>query len=128
MTDRANITLLANENFPGPAIRKLRAAGVDVVAVIEAMPSVSDREVMAYARQEQRWLVTFDRDYGDLIFREGLLPPPAILFFRQEPYPPDRPADIVLAMLSEPQQLEGYMVVISQQNIRRRRFLTMGTA
>ena len=117
-----NINFLANENFPVPAIRKLRVAGVDVVAVIEVMPSVSDKEVMAYARREQRWIVTFDRDYGDLVFRQGLLPPPAILFFRQEPYPPERPADIVLAMLSEPQQLEGCMVVISEQNIRRRRF------
>jgi predicted nuclease of predicted toxin-antitoxin system len=122
-----NITLLANENFPVPAIRKLRAAGVDVVAVIETMPSISDREVMAYARREQRWIITFDRDYGDLVFRKGLLPPPAILFFRQEPYPPERPADIVLAMLSEPQQLEGCMVVISQQNIRRRRFPALST-
>jgi predicted nuclease of predicted toxin-antitoxin system len=75
-----NITLLANENFPVPAIRKLRVAGVDVVAVIETMRSASDQVVMAYARREQRWIVTFDRDYGDLIFREGLLPPPAILF------------------------------------------------
>lgn len=121
-----NIALLANENFPAPAIRKLRAAGVDVVAVREAMPSASDKEVMAYARREQRWIVTFDRDYGDLVFREGLLPPPAILFFRQEPYPPDRPADLVLAMLSEPQQAEGCMVVISEQNIRRKRFPELG--
>ena len=127
MADRTNIKLLANENFPVPAIRKLRAAGVDVIAVIETMPSVSDRVVMAYARREQRWIVTFDRDYGGLVFREGLLPPPAILFFRQEPYPPERPADIVLAMLSEPQLLEGCMVVISQQNIRRRRFPELRT-
>jgi hypothetical protein len=77
---------------------------------------------MAYARREQRWVVTFDRDYGDLVFREGLLPPPAILFFRREPYPPDRPADLVLAMLYEPQQEEGFMVVISEQNICRKRF------
>jgi len=117
-----SIALLANENFPAPAIRKLRAAGVDVVAVSETMPSVSDKEVMDYARREQRWIVTFDRDYGDLVFREGLLPPPAILFFRQEPYPPDRPADLVLAMLSEPQQAEGCMVVISERNIRRKHF------
>ena len=127
MADRMNIKLVANENFPVPAIRKLRAAGVDVVAVIETMPSISDREVMAYARREQRWIITFDRDYGDLVFRKGLLPPPAILFFRQEPYPPERPADIVLALLSEPQQLEGCMVVISQQNIRRRRFPALST-
>jgi len=122
MADRANIILLANENFPAPAIRKLRAAGMDVVAVIDTMRSAGDREVMAYARREQRWIITFDRDYGDLVFREGLLPPPAILYFRQEPYPPERPADIVLAMLADPQQLEGCIVVISQQNIRRRRF------
>lgn len=121
-----SIALLANENFPAPAIRKLRAAGIDVVAVREAMPSASDKEVMAYARREQRWIVTFDRDYGDLVFREGLLPPPAILFFRQEPYPPDRPADLVLAMLSEPQQAEGCMVVISERNIRRKRFPELG--
>ena len=123
VADPMNINLLANENFPAPAIRKLRAAGADVM---EAMPSVSDREVIANARQEQRWLVTFDRDYGDLIFCEGLLPPPAILFFWQEHYPPERPADIVLAMLSAPQQLVGCMVVISQQNIRCRRFPELG--
>lgn len=118
--------LLANENFPAPAIRKLRAAGVDVVAVSEIMPAVSDKEVLEFARREQRWIVTFDRDYGDLIFREGLLPPPAILFFRQEPYPPDRPADLVLAMLSEPQQAAGCMVVISERNIRRKHFPISG--
>lgn len=117
-----SIAILANENFPAPAIRKLRAGGVDVVAVSETMPAVSDKEVLAFARRAQRWIVTFDRDYGDLIFREGLLPPPAILFFRQEPYPPDRPADLVLAMISQPQQAEGCLVVISERNIRRKHF------
>jgi len=121
-----SIALLANENFPAPAIRKLRAAGVNVVAVSEVMPAASDKDVMEYARREQRWIVTFDRDYGDLVFREGLLPPPAILFFRQEPYPPDRPADLVLAMLSVPQQAEGCMVVISERNIRRKHFPANG--
>ena len=52
----------------------------------------------------------------------GKLPPPAILFLRQEPYPPDRPADLVLAMLSDPQQAEGCMMVISERNIRRKHF------
>lgn len=49
-----NVAILANENFPAPAIRKLREAGIDVVAVREVMPSASDKEVMAYARREQR--------------------------------------------------------------------------
>lgn len=117
-----SIALLANENFPAPAIRKLRDAGLDVIAVSEAMPSASDKAVMEFARREQRWIVTYDRDYGDLVFREGIPPPPAILFFRQEPYPPEYPADLVSAMLSEPQLAEGCMVVISERNIRRKRF------
>lgn len=117
-----SILFLANENFPAPSIRKLKAAGVDVVVVSEAMPSVSDKEVLAFAQKTQRWILTFDRDYGDLIFREGLLSPPAILYFRQEPFPPDHPADLVLAIMSEPQQVLGYMVVITGQGVRRKRF------
>ena len=121
-----SIALLANENFPAPAIRKLRASGVHVVAVSEVMPAASDKDVMEYARREQRWIFLCDRDCGDLVSGEGLRPPPAILFFRQEPYPPDRPADLVLAMLSVPQQAEGCMVVISERNIRRKHFPANG--
>jgi predicted nuclease of predicted toxin-antitoxin system len=72
------IGLLANENFPVPAVRKLRAAGIDVVAVADAMPAASDAEVLAFARQQGRWIVTFDRDYGELVFKDGLPAPQAV--------------------------------------------------
>lgn len=114
--------LLANENFPGPAIRKLRAAGIDVVAVVETMPAASDATVLAFARSEGRWIVTFDRDYGELVFKGGLPPPPAILYLRQEPYPAERAAGLVPAMLSEPQLADGFLVVISERGVRRKPF------
>jgi predicted nuclease of predicted toxin-antitoxin system len=117
-----SIGLLANENFPVPAVRKLRAAGIDVVAVTDVMPAAADTEVLAFARQQGRWIVTFDRDYGELVFKDGLPAPPAILYLRQEPYPPDRPADLVLAMLSEPSLAAGFLVVISERGVRRKRF------
>ncbi len=77
--------LLANENFPLPAVRLLREAGVDVETVLDVMPAASDEDVLAYARREQRWIVTFDRDYGDLVFRKGMLPPPCSLRERCQP-------------------------------------------
>ena len=46
--------LLANENFPLPAVRLLREAGVDVETVLDVMPAASDEDVLAYARREQR--------------------------------------------------------------------------
>ena len=84
--------LLVNENFPAPALRSLRAAGFDVLAVAEDMPGATDRVVLEHVRTLGRWLVTFDRDYGELVFLHELPPPSAIIFIRQEPIPPDAPA------------------------------------
>ena len=105
-----------------PAVRLLRAAGVDVDTVSDIMPSASDEEVMAYARREQRWIVTFDRDYGELVFRKGLAPPPAIIYLRQEPYPPEKPAEIVRGILTMHEKALGCFVVATTRNMRYRRF------
>jgi predicted nuclease of predicted toxin-antitoxin system len=114
------VRLLVNENFPIPALRVLRERGVDVMAIIETMPAASDETVLAMAREQGRWLVTFDRDYGELVFSRRLLPPPAIIYLRQEPYPPIRPAAILLDLIAEPETAEGYFVVVGEQTVRRR--------
>lgn len=77
--------LLANENFPLPAIRVLRERNVDIAAVAELMRGSTDEQVLEFARRESRWLVTYDRDYGELVFSRGLAAPPAILYLRRDP-------------------------------------------
>lgn len=67
--------LLANENWPRPALLVLRAAGLDVQAVGERMPRASDAEVLHHAASEGRWVLTFDRDYGELVFARAVAPP-----------------------------------------------------
>ena len=52
------VRLLANENFPRPALLALRAAGVEVEAVGEFMASASDAQVLSYAAANGLWLVT----------------------------------------------------------------------
>ena len=117
-----NPKLLANENFPLPSVRLLRAAGLDVVSVLDVMPGASDEDVLAYARHELRWILTFDRDYGDLVFRKGMAPPPAIIYLRQEAYSPEKPAELVLAILAMPDKVDGCFVVVTTRNVRFRRF------
>jgi predicted nuclease of predicted toxin-antitoxin system len=112
--------LLVNENFPLPAVRELRERGVDVMAIIETAPAASDETVLAMAREQGRWLVTFDRDYGELVYSRQLLPPPAILYLRQGPYPPMRPATVLLDLIMEPAAVQGYFVVVGGQTVRRR--------
>jgi predicted nuclease of predicted toxin-antitoxin system len=112
--------LLVNENFPAPSLKALRAFGFDVIAVSEVMPGATDRAVLEYARTLNRWLITFDRDYGELVFMRELLPPPAIIFIRQEPIPPDAPATWVANLLSDSSLESGYFVTLGSKTIRRR--------
>ena len=55
---------LANENFPLASVQLLRAAGHDVVAIIEDTPGAPDTGVLAQAARESRIVLTFDRDDG----------------------------------------------------------------
>jgi predicted nuclease of predicted toxin-antitoxin system len=112
--------LIVNENFPVPALQRLREHGIDVLAVREAMPGATDEAILSWARQTNRWLVTFDRDYGELVYSRQCPAPPAIIFIRQEPYPADRPAEWVLGLLDDPSQAQGYMVVVGERSVRRR--------
>ena len=67
---------LANENVPVVSIRRLRAAGYDVASVIEDSPGATDEAILWQAHTERRIILTFDRDYGELIYRRRL-PNPA---------------------------------------------------
>ncbi len=112
--------LLANQNFPGPAVRLLRERGLDIVWVQEVMPGAPDAEVLAKACEEGRWLLTYDRDYGELVYSRALPAPPVIIFLRQEPYPPTRPAELILSLLSEAEDIHGRFVIVSERSIRMR--------
>lgn len=114
------VALLANENWPRPALLALRAAGLDVEAVVETMPRASDAQVLRHAATQGRWVLTFDRDYGELVFARSVPPPPAIVYLRQGAYASDWPAQIVLDLLTRADWVAGHLVVVSGRALRRR--------
>jgi predicted nuclease of predicted toxin-antitoxin system len=115
-----SVRLLANENWPRPALLALRAAGLDIQAVAERMPRASDAEVLRHAAGEGRWVLTFDRDYGELVFARAVAPPPAIVYLRQGDYAPDWPARVVLELLNRADWVTGHLVVVAGRGLRRR--------
>ena len=117
--------LLANENVPVGTVAALRADGFDVLAVGEKHRAVSDRAVLAMARESRRWLITFDRDYGELIFKYGEAPPVGLLFLRQRPRRAPAFAAWIRAALEPDEQrdrLRGHLSVLDGRSIRLRRF------
>jgi predicted nuclease of predicted toxin-antitoxin system len=93
---------LADENLSGTSIRRLREAGLDVEAVGEISPSVLDEWVLAHARENSQVLITFDRDFGELIYRRGAACPPGIIYLRIPEAEPGSAAKAVLDLLRIP--------------------------
>lgn len=103
-------------------VTALRAAGFDVHAIAEASPGIADREVLQLAREQQRWLVTFDRDYGDLIFRALEPPPPGVVYLRMVPADPGEPARAIEDALRRFGGEGVFLVVGRNANVRERVF------
>ena len=87
--------LLANENFPLTSVQFLRSKGHDVLFVGEDFPGISDEEVLEVALKEKRTILTFDRDYGELIFKYQKRLPKGVLYLRLETFDPMEPGLLV---------------------------------
>ncbi len=112
---------LANENFPFYSVRLLRSAGYNVASVIEDAPGASDRDVLKRAHEEKRIILTFDRDYGELIYRHKSSAPVGIVYFRFNPSTPAEPAEILLNVLEKGTvPISGKFTVIERRRIRQR--------
>jgi hypothetical protein len=64
-------------------IPHLRELGHDVQVISRNYPpSLPDEQVLEIARKERRILIVADRDFGELIFHQGLAHAGVIFFFR----------------------------------------------
>ena len=70
---------------------------------------------------ENRTTLTFDRDFGELVFKLDLKPKAGIVYFRWEGFQPEDPGNFVLDLLSKGiVELTEYFTVIGKENIRQR--------
>lgn len=112
---------LANENFPLASVRLLRDAGHEVRAVAEETPGARDADVLTTAAAGALIILTFDRDYGELIYRLGHPSPPGLVYFRFRPATPQEPAALLFETLKAPHiVLENHFTIVERGRIRQR--------
>ena len=121
------VKLLANENVPLATVNALRDAGEDVLSVTEDSPGATDAAIVQWARQEGRIVVTFDRDYGELVFHNRLPPPAGVLYMRFEPESPTEPAAFIARLKEDGVELEGRFTMVNRDGIRQRPIRTGDT-
>ncbi|MEM6299591.1 MAG: DUF5615 family PIN-like protein [Bacteroidota bacterium] len=104
---------LANENFPRPSVTYLRSLGYIVSHIAEDASGISDPEVLEKAVKNEQVILTFDSDYGELIFKHGLQSPPAVVYFRVKGTSPDYVAKLLVHQILEKDiELTGYFTVV----------------
>lgn len=113
---------LANENFPAPSTAVLRKAGYDVTSIQESHSGISDDQVLAIAKKELRIILTFDKDYGELIFRGNLVDPPPVVFFRYRGKAPFEAGMMLLETILSGTAIEQCFTVMERDGIRQRTY------
>lgn len=112
---------LADGNFPLSSIRLLTTAEHDIVSVALESPGVPDEVVLDRAIREGRILLTFDRDYGSLLYERGSQPLRGIVYFRFTPSSSEEPAEYLLGLLERLESLlPGTLTVAERDCVRQR--------
>lgn len=108
---------LADENVPSAALGLLRDEGVDIVSILVVGRGLKDRDVLGAANEQGRLLVTFDKDFGDLIFKRGM-ETKGLVLLRFKPTRPQQVAQKLKALLDSGVEVENNFVAIDQERFR----------
>ena len=112
--------LLANENMPFSLIAGLRLRGHDVLWAKESMRGAHDPEILTRACDENRLLLTQDKGFSEMAFRQRLPSYCGIVLFRLDLRDPDAAIARMLAALESGQDWAGKFTVVTDRGIRIR--------
>ncbi len=115
--------LLANESFPLKSILYLRSKGFDINSIGTDSPSIQDNVVMNIAINENRTILTFDRDYGELIFKHNYRPQKGVIYLRLDEYGADEPGRMIEELINKKEfDFDSALTVLDRNGIRQRKY------
>lgn len=112
--------LLANENFPLDVVEALRKDAHDVIWIRAEAPGSKDPDILAWAVAENRILVTFDKDFGNLAYQFGLPATCGVVLFRLQASSSAALAKMVSAAFGSRTDWAGNFSVVDPGRIRVR--------
>jgi predicted nuclease of predicted toxin-antitoxin system len=107
------VRFLLDEGLPFRLAAYLTSEGHDVVPCGADYPhALTDRQILAIAYGEQRIVLTNDKDFGDLVFRDRL-PHAGVILFRLGYVPIDvRIALLREVLMDHAEHLDQFIVVL----------------
>jgi predicted nuclease of predicted toxin-antitoxin system len=112
--------ILADESVENKVVSRLRRDGHDVIYVTEQSPGILDEGVLSLARDENTLLLTADKDFGELIFRQQYVKR-GIVLYRLAGLSSQEKAEIIsLTIVEHGDELLKSFSVITEKAVRIR--------
>lgn len=115
--------ILADENVESAVVATLREQGYNVLYIAEIDPSITDDMVLEKANELEALLITSDKDFGELVFRNRQYSH-GVLLYRLNGKSDVEKADILLDVLQARfAAIQGHFAVLKENNLRIRKIL-----
>jgi len=95
------MNLLADGSVDRQIVERLRQDGHDVLYIAEIEPSISDNVVFDRANEKSALLITGDKDFGEIVFRDNRLSSGGVVLLRLAGLSAKKKAEIVSAAFLE---------------------------
>ncbi|MDD5472520.1 MAG: DUF5615 family PIN-like protein [Candidatus Methanoperedens sp.] len=103
----------------GPAVAQwLRRQNHDVISVFDELRGADDRDVIQKAFEQNRILITNDKDFGELVFREKKPHKGVILLRLEDERAANKIAVIERLLEKHGKSLSGNFIVVTETTVR----------
>ena len=114
------IKFLVDENVGYSVIKYLNEQNLDTKSISELYPSRDDVFVMNKANQEERIIITNDKDFGYLVFKSNI-PVLGVILLRFKDESPELKRNAINTILNLPEaKILNHFIVASEGKIRIR--------
>lgn len=111
--------LLVDENISERVVLALRAEGHDVKWIREAGRGTPDEQILEQAQDAKRIVLTFDKDFGTLIFQQGRQAASGVILLRPRSTTRNSVIPFTISALRQNYVWSGYLSVVEEGRIRR---------
>jgi predicted nuclease of predicted toxin-antitoxin system len=98
----------------------LRQAGHDVAAVRDRDATMDDTDILSWAVQEQRLVMTMDKDFGELVYRSGQAHAGVLLLRLDQANSQEKVQAVAAIFAQQGGQLAGHFCVYQNGRLRIR--------
>ena len=116
------MNLLADEGVDKQIVEQLRLDGHNILYVAEMEPGISDETVLQRANKHKALLITEDKDFGELVYRQNLVHSGVVLLRLMGLLSSTKANTVSKALMEHGKETWGVFTVISPGMVRIRKF------